>query len=80
MLIEHAEDHTLFYDNTTDIDTSKTHTHTLRQTNIKSKMYGGEVTVEVAVNLLRAVILNLDTRGHWRAFWRGRADLRRQKR
>lgn len=35
--------------------------------------------MEVAVNLLRAVIFNLDTRGHWRAFWRSRADLRRQK-
>lgn len=42
-------------------------------------MYGGEVAVEVAVNLTRAVILNLDTRGHWRTFWRGRADLRRQQ-
>lgn len=35
--------------------------------------------MEVAMNLSRAVILNLDTRGYWRAFWRGRADLRRQK-
>lgn len=35
--------------------------------------------MEVAVNLSGAVILNLDTRGHWRAFWRGRADLRRQQ-
>lgn len=36
--------------------------------------------MEVAVNLSRAVVLNLDTRGHWRAFWRSRTDLRRQQR
>lgn len=35
--------------------------------------------MEVAVNLSRTVILYLDTRGHWRAVWRGRADLRRQQ-
>lgn len=36
--------------------------------------------MEVAVELLRAVILDLDTRGHWRAFWRSRARLREQQR
>lgn len=36
--------------------------------------------MEVTVNLSGAVILNLDRRGHWRTFWRGRADLRRQQR
>lgn len=36
--------------------------------------------MEVAVELLRAVILDLDTRGHWRAFWRSRASLRGQQR
>ena len=35
--------------------------------------------MEVTVNLSRAVILDLDTRGHWRAVGRGRADLRRQQ-
>lgn len=62
---------------TQDIDTHTS--NTLSHTNKQSKMYGGEVAVEVAVNLSRAVILNLDTRRHWRAFWRGRADLRRQQ-
>lgn len=42
-------------------------------------MNGGEITLEVAVNLLWAIILNFDTRGHWRAFWGSRADLRRQQ-
>ena len=46
---------------------------------MSSKIIEGEVALEVAVNLLRAVILNLDTRGHWRAVWGGRADLRRQQ-
>lgn len=35
--------------------------------------------MEVAVNLLRAVILNLNTRGHCRAVWRSRGDLRGQQ-
>lgn len=35
--------------------------------------------MEVAVNFSRAVILNFDTRGHWRALWRGRDDLRREQ-
>lgn len=42
-------------------------------------MYGGEVTVEVAMNFFGAVILNLDTGGHWRAVWRSRAHLRGQQ-
>lgn len=34
--------------------------------------------MEMAVNLLRAVILHLDTRGHCGAVWRSRSDLRGQ--
>lgn len=51
--------------------------HPQTHSTMESKMYGWEVTVEVAVNLLGAFIFYLDTRGHWRAFWRRRADLRR---
>lgn len=36
--------------------------------------------MEVAVDLLRAVVLNLDTRGNRRALWRSRAGLSGQQR
>lgn len=36
--------------------------------------------MEMAMNLLRAVILDLDTRGNWRTFRRSGAGLRRQQR
>lgn len=43
------------------------------------EMYWGEVTVEVAGNLLRAVILHLNTRGHCGAVWRSGGGLRGQQ-
>lgn len=42
-------------------------------------MYGREVAVEVAVNLLGAVVLDLNTRGHCGAVWRSGSDLRGQQ-
>lgn len=42
-------------------------------------MYWGEVAVEVAVDFLGAVILNFDSRGHWRAFWGCGTNLGRQR-
>lgn len=53
---------------------------TLMYTKLQSKLDRGEIAVEVAVNFLRAVILNLDTRGNRRAFWRSRAALQGQQR
>lgn len=45
----------------------------------QSEVYGREVAVEVAVNLQRAIILYLNTRGHCGAVWRSRGDPRGQQ-